>query len=223
MTTSTRTINVAYTGTIASDCTVGDNLFPVGAAVNGGTFNEMIGLYAQFSDTSSSMFGITRSSYSLMQPSVYSSTGSISRAKVVEAAMRAVDKGCMSNLTVLVGTKCWSALAAEDQALRVFDSTYSTAKSQTGSKEMLIESVNGQIKIVCHPFVKQSHAFIFNPEDTLYVGSSKPTFEIPGFAGEKFFQQVSGYASVELQNFSDMAIYHLKPCQAVMMTGITYS
>ncbi len=74
---------------------------------------------------------------------------------------------------------------------------------------------------MCHPFVKAGEAFIFAPEDVIWVGSSKPTFEIPGLDKE-FFRLVDGYNAIELQNYADLAIYALKPAQCVVMTGITY-
>lgn len=222
VTTSSRTIRVTYSGTLASEVAAGDELYPQGAYSGGTTWNEMAGLYKQMTTTSGTLFNIDRGAYSLMKGNVVSSVGALTKAKLVTHAMLAVDKGCMSDLVVLVGTKAFATLNAEDMALRQFDSSYSPAKSQSGSKEIIVESVNGSLKVVCHPMVKNGHAFIFNPEDVLFVGSSQPTFEIPGMP-EKFFRLLQDANAVELQNYADLAIYAIKPAQTVMLTGITYS
>ena len=48
------------------------------------------------------------------------------------------------------------------------------------------------------------------------------TTKVPGFAKEEFFRFVADSTAVELQNYSDCAIYALKPAHCVVMTGITY-
>lgn len=222
VTTSTRTLNISYTGAFGTQLVAAQVLFPRGAAITGGTFNEMIGLRKQFTATTGTLFNINRASYSLIQGNTKSSIGTPTKAKIVDAAMLAVDKGAMSGLTVLVSTKMWSKLAAEDMALRMFDGSYSKEKSQSGSKELIYDFLGGSIKVVCHPMVKYGEAFLFNPEDVIWVGSAKPTFEIPSMP-EKFFRLVQDKNAVELQNYADIAIYALKPSQCVMLTGITYA
>jgi hypothetical protein len=222
--TNTRTLTVTYAGgsPFSGEVSIGDDLYFEGAYSGTTTWSEMIGLYKQFTDTSSTLFNIARATYTLAQGNTKSSVASISKAKIVDAAMLAVDKGCLSDLVCLVSTKAWAVLNAEDMALRTFDSSYNSKMSKSGANELVYENVNGQIKVVCHPMVKYGEAFIFNPEDVLWVGSAKPTFEIPGRT-DQFFDLVSGKNAVELQNYADLAIYALKPAQCVMMTGITYS
>lgn len=217
--TSTRVINVTFVGTLASEITAGDTLFPEGAWVSAGVYNEMAGLSRQLSAVSGTLFAIDRGAYTLMQGNVVSASTDFTVANLLKHAMKAVDKGCMEDLVVLTGTAQFAKISAELAALRRFDSSYSeTAK--IGSKAIELTSVNGQLKIVCHPMVMPAHAFIFNPDDVLYVGSTKPTFEIPGMS-EKFFRLVDGSNAVELQNYCDVAIYAIKPAQTVVLTNLT--
>lgn len=222
VTTSTRTLRFQYSGTLSSEVAVGDVLYFEGANQGSGSFYEMCGLFKQLSTVSGTLFNIDRGAYALMQGNVVANTGAITKAKIVDAAMLAVDKGCMTNLIALAGTKTFADLNTEDMALRSFDSSYTPARSQSGSRELVYESINGSIKVVCHPLVKNGHMIILNPDDVLWVGSSKPTFEIPGMGGERFFRLVDNANAVELQNYSDLAIYALKPSQTVVMTGITH-
>lgn len=220
---STRTLTVLYSGTIANDAQAADVLYFKGAYGGSTTWNEMVGLYKQITATTGTLFNIDKSAYALMQGSTYSSTAALTKAKLLDAAMLTVNKGGMSGLTALVSTKGWSKLAQEDMALRQFDGSYSAEKSKSGSKALEFEYVGGSIKVICSPLVKYGEIFLFNPDDVLWVGSTKGvTFEIPGMS-EKFFRLVQDKNAVELQCYADCAIYHLAPCRAAVMTGITYS
>ena len=143
VTTSTRTIQVSYAGTLANEITAGDDLFFEGAATADGSsrsFNEMVGLSQQFSATSGTMFNLDRGAHGLIQGNVFIpgdgiNGGPISKYEIIHAAMLAVDKGCMSELVVLVGTKAWATLWAEDVALRRFDSaTASLSRSRAARR-----------------------------------------------------------------------------------------
>lgn len=222
VTTSTRTVKVSYSGTLASEVAVGDDLYFEGANLGSGSFNEIVGLFKQLTAVSGTLFNIDRGAFSLMQGNVKTSFGQPTRAKVVDASMLAVDKGYLGELTVLVSSKMWTALHNEDAALRLFDSSYDPEKSETGSKELVYSKVGGNIKVVCHPMIKPDHFMMFPTEEVIYCGSSKPTFQIPG-RGDEFFRLVENSNAVELQNFSDMAIYAIKPCHTVVGTGCTYT
>jgi hypothetical protein len=199
----------------------GDDIVPKGAK-DGAAYNEMAGLFKQYSTTSGELFGIqNRQDYSLLQGNVAANIGEISSAKIVEAASLAVDKGLMTDAIVLVGTKTFADLNAENMGLRMFDSSYSGAKAENGSKELSYDHINGKLTVVCHPFIKGGQALIMDPNDALFVGSSKPTFEIPGMP-EKFFRLVQDTNAVELQNYADLAVFAHKPGQGVVLTGITH-
>lgn len=225
VTISTNTINISYSGTLASEIAAGDELYFEGANSGSSVFKEMCGLYKQLTTVSGTLFNIDRGAYTLMQGNVYGSVGAITKAKIVDYSMAAVNKGCMSDLIVFVGTATWSDLAAEQMALQMFDQSYSPEKTQSGSKEILYTSINGKLKVVCHPMIKGGHAIMFNPDEVIWCGSSKTTFQIPGVGEEnkdKFFQQVVGTNYVELVNYTDCAIYCLCPARTVVLTGITH-
>jgi hypothetical protein len=215
VTTSTRTVKVSFTGTLADEVDPDDELYFEGANLGSSSFNEIVGLYKQMTTVSGTLFNIDRGAYSLMQGNVKASVGQPTRAKLVDAAMLAVDKGYLGELVCLVSSKTWTALHNEDAALRVFDSSYDS--------ELIFSKVGGNIKIVCHPMLKPAHFMMFPTETVIFCGSSKPTFEIPGKGGEEFFRTVENSNAVELQNFSDMAVYVIKPCHTVVGTGLTHA
>jgi hypothetical protein len=80
-----------------------------------------------------------------------------------------------------------------------------------------------EIRVIAHPLVKQGEVFLFNPDDVIWVGSSKVAFDVPGMEGKEFFRLVDGYNACELQCYADLAIYAMKPGQGGVLTGITYS
>ena len=223
VTSTTRALQFTFvegTGTFGS-IDAGDDIFAKGAKTNSG-YAEMAGLFKQYSTVSGELFNIqNRQNYSLLQGNVASGIGEISSAKIVEACSLAVDKGLMTDAIVLVGTKTFADLNAENMGLRMFDSSYSPAKAENGSKELSYDHINGKLSVVCHPFVKGGQALIMDPKDALFVGSSKPTFEIPGMP-DRFFRLVEGKNAVELQNYCDLAVFAHKPGQGVVLTGITH-
>jgi hypothetical protein len=223
VTSDTRKLQFTYVSGAGSfgSIAAGDDIYP-NQAKDGAAYNEMAGLFKQYSTTSGTLFGIqNRQDYSLLQGNVASDIGEISSAKVVEAASLAVDKGLMTDAVLLVGTKTFADLNAENMGLRMFDSSYSGAKAENGSQALSYDHINGKITVICHPFVKGGQALIMDPNDALFVGSSKPTFEIPGMP-DKFFRLVQDTNAVELQNYADLAVFVHKPGQGVVLSGITH-
>lgn len=213
---------VSATSGALADIAVNDDIFPAGAKTGATDFNEMCGIFKQYSTTNGTLFNInSREDYSLLQGNVVSGVGEISSAKIVAACSKAVDKGLMTDAIVLVGTKTFADLNAENMGLRMFDSSYSGAKAENGAQALSYDHINGKLSVVCHPFLKSGQALIMDPNDALFVGSSKPTFEIPGMP-DKFFRLVTDTNAVELQNYADLAVFVHKPGQGVVLEGITH-
>lgn len=231
---STRTV-VFYTynssGTLTdwADTTVPDvgNVAYFKGSVTSGTDNlttgskTQIGLYTQLTATSGTIFNVNRATYTLLQGQTYA-VGSVplTKAAVVKAAMKCVDKGNTEDMVLLVGTAAWADLAAEDMALRMFDSSYSERSSKSGSEELVYTAVNGKIRVVCHPFMKQGYAFLFTPGHVSWIGSSDVTFKIDG---KQLWDLVPNTNAAEIQCFADKQIFHDRPSQGIVLTGIVSS
>jgi len=181
----------------------------------------MAGLFKQYNPATTDLFGINRVPYTLLQGNESSLVGEISSAKVVQGASLAVDKGLMTDAVFLCGTKTFADLNAENMGLRMFDSSYAGAKAENGSQALTYDHINGKITVICHPFIKSADALLMDANDALFVGSSKPTFEIPGMP-DRFFRLVQDKNAVELQNYADLAVFVHKPGQGVIYSGITH-
>lgn len=203
-----------------SDLAAGDDVYPKGAKTADG-WNEMAGLFKQYDPATATLFNINRLPYTLLQGNLYSGVGEISSAKVVQGASLAVDKGLMTDAVFLCGTKTFADLNAENMGLRMFDSSYSPAKAENGAQALSYDHINGKITVICHPFIKGGDALLMDANDALFVGSSKPTFEIPGMP-DRFFRLVQDKNAVELQNYADLAVFVHKPGQGVIYSGITH-
>lgn len=217
----TRTITVG-TGDVAADTTVatGDILYFKGART-ASAFNEMAGL-KKIITNSGTLFNIDASDFSLWKGSTSSGTGVISHAKLQSAVAKAVNKGLMEKCLILVSPASFGVLNSDQAALRVFDSSYKSAKGENGVESLVFHSSNGQLEILSHPLVMDGDVFVL-PEDALMrLGSSDVTFGVPGL-DEQFVQQVPAKNAIEFQCFADQAIFLERPAHAVYMSGVTQS
>lgn len=181
--------------------------------------NEFAGVHKILSNTSS-LFGIDASSYSLWKGNSYSaSSAALSFSKIQSAISKGVEKGLDSDVMVLVNPKTWSNLLSEQAALRQYDSSYSSSKSDNGSKEIKFFGQNGMIEIVPSIYVKQGYAYVLSMDEFIRVGSSDITFKRPG-KGDEFFRELENSAGYELRNYCDMALFCHAPGRNVLITAI---
>ncbi len=212
-----RTVTVTGTSTAVVQ---GDFLYFKGSRTTT-AHNDMAGLQKIISNTGT-LFNIDASLFSLFRGNVSSSVGQISHAKLQTAISKAVNKGLMEKVLVLVSPKAWGVLNSDQAALRVFDSSYGSKKGENGFESLSFHSTNGVCEIVAHPMVKDGDAFILPEDSILRLGSVDLSFGVPGME-EEFFRMVDGYNAVELQCMADQAVFIERPAHAVYMSGITYA
>ncbi len=217
-----RKLTCTFTGTLATEVAAADVLYFQSTNSGSSVFNEMAGLQKIISNTGS-LFGIDASVYSLWKGTTVSSVGQLAFAKIQTGIARAVNKGLMGKVAVLLSPAGWSSLNSDQAALRVFDNSYGSSKAENGAESLMFHGVNGAIELISHPLVKDGDAFIVPLDTVQRVGSLDLSFQVPGMDGEKFFRLVSDYNAVELQCMADQAIFLEKPSQAVYLSGITYT
>lgn len=218
----TRTLSVTCTGNLSSNTAANDILFFKGTNSGSGTFTEMAGLQKIISN-SSTLFNINAGTYSLWKGNTVSSVGQLTHAKVQDALARAVNKGLMDPVLLLVSPKGFNTLNADLAALRMFDSSYGGGtEGKNGFEKLLFHSVNGPVEVVSHPLVKDGDAFIVPLDSVMRLGSVDLSFGVPGM-DETFFTLVAATNAVELQCMADQAIFLEKPAHAVYLSGITYT
>jgi hypothetical protein len=212
-----RKLTVTYAGTLSSECAAADVLYFTGSYGGSTTWKEMAGLQKILTNTGS-LFNIDAGSYSLWKGNSVSSVGELTFAKLQDAVTKAVNRGLMGKALVLLPTKAWSVINANEAAMRQYGDFSREAKN--GSTSIKFYGANGEQELLAHPMVKEGDAFILPEEDLVRVGATDVTFSLDG---ERFFRFLDGYNAFELQCMADQAIFLQKPAQAVYLSGITYT
>lgn len=204
----TITVNSAY------QAAAGDVIWHQGAYGK-----EFAGLHKIITNTGV-LFGINSADYALFKGNTYSaSNAALSFAKVQEAIAKAVEKGLDSDVMVLVNPNTWSDLLTDQAALRMYDSSYSSGKMETGAKELKFHGQNGVIEIVPSIYCKEGFAYVLSTDEMLRIGSTDVTFNRPGKPGE-FFLDLPDVAGYELRLFCDQALFCSAPAKNVLISNI---
>jgi len=192
-----------------------DVLFYKGA--NG---NEFPGI-DQIVRNTGTLFGISAASYNLWKGNVIDAAdAAISFTLIAKTVTRLVEKGLTDqDLVCLVNPAQFDVLIAEQDAKRMYDSSYSADKSKSGSKEIEFHSQNGMIKIVPSIYCKIGDAHIICAEEFMRVGSADVTFEQPGFEGE-FFRLLNDANGYELRAYTDQALFCSAPGRNGVLTNL---
>lgn len=198
----------------------GDVFVPVGS--NGSWSNGIYYLISQ-SAAGTTVFGLSPATYGLMRSSTTDlSSAALTFAKLTGAVAKPVVRGGMADMTAYVSVYTWIDLMNAEAALRRYASDNS-AEFVNGADSIEFYSVNGKLRIVPHTCVKASHAFILNTEDWRRIGSSEPTFNLPGSSPNmaQFIQQESTSASFSIRRWSDTGLFCRRLARQTMIYGIT--
>ena len=175
----------------AVTCADGDDIWHKGAFGN-----EFAGIHKILTVASGTLFNIEVSTYNLFRGNQYDAgDAALSFTKLGQAATRAVEKGQEGTLLALVNPRGWQNMLTDQAALRKYDSSYSSAKMESGAKSLMFHSQNGDIEIEPSLYVKEGYAYLLNVEDWMRVGSTDITFKRPG-QGEEFFRDLENSAEI---------------------------
>lgn len=184
--------------------------------------NEFAGLHKIMTNTGV-LFNIDAAQFSLWKANSYdcspSTPSALSFDKIQEAITLSVEKGLDSDVVCLVSTKTWADLLTEQAAARMYDESYTSEKSENGSRSIKFHSQNGVVEIVPSIHVKPAYAYIFDKNDLIRVGSSDVTFKRPG-RGDEFFRDLENNAGYELRTYSDQALFCSAPGKCTLIIKI---
>ncbi len=181
--------------------------------------NEFAGIHKIITNTGT-LFNINASTYSLFKGNTYAAGGALSFAKIQDAIAKAVEKGLDNDVLVIVNPAVWADLLTDQAALRMYDSSYSSAQAQNGAKELKFYGQNGSVEIIPSIYCKQGFAYVISPDEMMRIGSTDVTFQRPGKEGE-FFRELENSAGYELRCYTDQALFCSAPAKNVLITGIT--
>lgn len=205
------------TGAAANSVAANDIIYYKGAKGN-----EFDGIDNIIRNTGT-LFGINASSYNLWQGNVLGNSGNsrdLTFQLISKAVTRLVEKGAgKQKVSVYINPLQFDVLLAEQDAKRLYDSSYSESKYKAGAEEIEFHSQNGVIRIVPSIYVKAGHAYVLTLDEFLRVGSSDITFEQPGFEGE-FFRVLNDANGYELRAYSDQVLFCTAPSKQAVIDDL---
>lgn len=166
--------------------------------------NEMVGLRSIVSN-SGTLYGIDGSQYSLWKGNTSAVGGNLTLKKIYDGIAKAVSKGLMEDVCVLVSPATYAVLANDQASLRRYDAKYSSGKAENGYEAVEFYGQNGKIEIISHPMVKEGEAIAFPKGKCERIGATDLTFKTPGSEGGEMFKHLSNSTGYECRLYSEQA------------------
>lgn len=184
----------------------------------GATGNEMVGLRNVVSNTGT-LYGVAGGTYSLWQGNTSAvGAANLTLKKIYQGIAKAVGKGLMEDISVLVSPATYATLANDQASLRRYNAAM--AEAENGFETIKFYGPNGRIEIVTHPLVKEGEAIAFPHKRAERIGSTDLTFNTPG-KGDEMFQQLASQTGYECRLYSEQSIFLPCPAKGILFTGIS--
>jgi hypothetical protein len=222
-----RSITVDALPTLNGGPAIDDKIFFKGAVEAGVTplYKEFKGLESIAQETVE-LFGIPNANEPLFQGNIVAVgdevTGDpavLSFEKIEDGIASMVEKGLgEEEVSCYVNPKSWKNLMTEQDAKRVFDSSYKK-EAEAGHSALKFYGQNGTIKIVSSTFVKEGQAFLCVDKELRRVGSSDVDFKLPGRSDE-YFKLMENANGVEIRCYTDQALFTARPSSITVLTLI---
>ncbi len=211
------TLTVANPGTVAA----GDVVY-----FRGAYGKEFKGIHKILTQTSSTLFGITQSSYpALMTGTSYApASGQLTYQKVVKAAALAMPKGGEGRFKVYCHPESWQDVVNDMESARDFGD-YKPTILERGVDNIKFHSVAGLIELVAHTCIWRGYAYGLLQDGTWKrIGSTDVTNHIPGLQQDgDAFLVMENTAGVESRTYSDFALLCDAVARSFVISNITQS
>jgi len=147
--------------------------------------------------------------------------GNLTLKKIYDGVAKAVSKGLMEDVHVLVSPATYAVLANDQASLRRYDAKYSSKDAENGFEAVSFYGQNGKIEILSHPMVKEGEAICYPKGKAERIGATDVTFQTPGTEGGEMFKHLPDSTGYECRLYSEQAIFLPCPAKSVLFTGIT--
>lgn len=201
----TRTLTFTITGSGMNTVADGDTIFLAGTYNGTTAFYEQLGLFNQITADSGSFFGLPLADYPVIVGNEIDAQGNAMGSDLlVEALTDLKNRGLEESIRCYVPTVSWVKLWAENTAsTRRLDPGYSVSKAQNGSRKFVYSLDIGDIEVIEHQLLMDSHAAIFAGTDVVWTGATQgPEMGIPGLGPKSLMYPVpqTNYAQLNLYN-----------------------
>lgn len=180
---------------------------------------EMLGIH-KILTTSTSLFGIPTSQYSLWKGNVATLSGVQFKLQTVQTAIaQAVNRGALEgDVEVLVNPRTFSTLVTTESGARRYDSSYGQS-AENGFENIEFWHQAGKATIRSHRKVKEGHAFLLSSECWSRSGSAEVAFSVPGVDKDIIFPEPN-MSAYSFRTYSDQYIFCHAPAKNILVTGI---
>lgn len=223
-----RTIDVQYSGTLASEVAVNDILVPEGSW-DGTTYTDMPGLLAQASNTSGTMFGLSAASFPNWAGNTANVGGIFTEDSEEFYLGQLRNRGGEGKMCVYLPEPTWRDRVGQHSAKRMFDNSYTPNKQVAGEQDFEYSTKTyGRVEHELHPFLADSEVLMQVDDNVTLIGSRDCRLGIPSRLGngdqdgEDNLLQVPGTNYAESYASHDLAVVNRMPSSAQLLTGITH-
>jgi hypothetical protein len=182
---------------------------------------QAAGLVKIMSNTGS-LFEIDAAQYELWKGNVVEVNGDLTFAKLVKHLAKPIEKGLDKDVVAIVSPKTWTSLMKDQAALRRFDSSFSTKKSENGTMAIEFFSLNGKIEVHASTYCKDGYAFVFAPEEFARIGATDVTFALPGMP-DQFLLQSPDKAGYEMRCYVNAGLFTKSIGKTLLLKKISHS
>ena len=189
---------------------------------------ESYGLMSMLANTGS-LFGIDAAAYDGWRANQYAVGGALSFANISEAIALAQGRGLAGSIRGYVHPLVFRSLLPDYVALKTTGVPQSRVLNESESKNLAHGSKSVQFyvnsvetDIVASNYCKRGYAAFVNLDSLLRVGSTAPTFNLPGISGsgEDYFVLKQDKNACEIRMFSDEALFWDQPASSIYFSGI---
>lgn len=223
-----RSIDVTFTGTLASEITAGDVLYPEGA-YDGTTHYDMPGLLVQNSNTTGTSLGLSATTYKNWAGNT-AAVGGVFTEDAEEYYLGLLrNRGGKGKMTVYLPEPTWRDRVGQHGGKRVFDDSYTPNKQVAGEQEFDYSTkVYGRVEHELLSFLADSEIMLQIDDNCTVVGARDTRLGIPSRLGDDVDSEGSNLLHVPATNYGesyathDLGVVQRMPSSAMVLTGVTH-
>lgn len=218
----TRRVKLTMTSGLATALATANSSGVVTFFWKGSKTSDMVGIDVIFSNTSSTVFGISAATYSQWQGNPFTiGSGPLTFSQVQGYAGQLSNRGVDDeDMILLTNPLTWVDLANEQSALRLYDESFRAKMAEQGINALRYMSQTGWIQIVSSGFVKGGSAYLFPLSCLARIGSTDREWNLIGQEGEPW-TNVPGKNGAEARLYADQAIFCNRPSACAKISGFT--
>lgn len=223
-----RSIDVTFSGTLASEITAGDVLYPEGA-YDGTTHYDMPGLLVQNSNTTGTSLGLSATTYKNWAANTASVGGVFTEDSEEYYLGLLRNRGGKGKMTVYLPEPTWRDRVGQHGGKRVFDDSYTPNKQVAGEQEFDYSTkVYGRVEHELLSFLADGEVMMQIDDNCTVVGSRDTRLGIPSRLGDDVDSEGTNLLHVSGTNYGesyathDLGVVQRMPSSAQVLTGVTH-